>query len=171
MTRSLATTSVTRLALAASAAALLALVTAGSAQAAKTNSISIGIGGGGIVIGVDPDCRPRPWPRPRPVPQPQVEYVVQEYNPITGGLYQTYRFRNRSQAYAMRDNLARAHWVKWRFVGINEPIRYRRFSSSTMAQNFINNDGPSKSGKLGFAILTNETRAVPTRVRMTTRRI
>jgi hypothetical protein len=50
----------------------------------------------------------------------------------------------------------------------NEPLRFRRFNSSFAAQSFIDSDGPSKSGKLGFAILTNETRNVATKVKATT---
>jgi hypothetical protein len=100
-----------------------------------------------------------------------VVYVVSEYNPVTGGVYGTRTFNRQADAYAYRDQLARAHWVKWRFVGVNEPIRYRRFSSSSAAQRFIDTDGPSKTGKLGFALLTNETRAVSTRVSMSTRRV
>jgi len=96
----------------------------------------------------------------------RTEYVVTEYNPFTGGKVSTARFFDRAQADRQYDSLSKAHWVKWRFVGINEPLRFQRFKSSFEAQYFINHDGPSKSGKLGFAILTNETRVVPTRVRI-----
>jgi hypothetical protein len=164
MTRSLARTNVARLLLAASAATLLALVAVPSAQAAKTSAISIDIGDGGIVIGIDPGGRPKR--------QPQYEYVVQEYNPINGSLVATYRFRDRSQANAMQDRLARAAWVQWRFVGVNQPLKFRRFSSGSAAQNFILAKGPQKSGKLGWAVLKKgDTRVLATRVRMTTRRV
>lgn len=135
--------------------------------------IRIGIGDPDIIVypGPRPYPRPRPQPRPQPAPQPKYVYVVSEYNPITGGLYRSRTFDRQRDAYAYRDQLARAHWVKWRFMGINEPIRYRRFSSSTSAQRFIETDGPSKTGKLGFALLTKETRAVPTRVSISTRRV
>jgi hypothetical protein len=98
----------------------------------------------------------------------RVEYIVTEYNPMTGGKVSTNRYYDRTSADRQYDSLSKAHWVKWRFVGINEPLRFRRFRSSYEAQNFINNDGPSKSGKLGFAILTNQTRIVPTKVTLTT---
>lgn len=168
MARTLRTMNVARFALVA-AAVLAAWVGSGQAASAqnRTQDVRIGIGPISIDIG-EPDWG-RPGPRP-PRPQPRVEYVVSEYNPITGGVYRTQRFATRSQANLYRDSLARAHWVKWRFVGINEPIRFQRFNSVTAAQHFIANDGPSKSGKLGFALLENKTRAVPTRTTLSTQR-
>jgi hypothetical protein len=97
----------------------------------------------------------------------RTEYVVTEYNPFTGGVVSSTRFADKGSADRHSAGLSRAHWVKWRFVGINEPLRFQRFSSSFQAQRFIDIDGPSKTGKLGFAILTNETRNVATRVRVT----
>jgi hypothetical protein len=103
-----------------------------------------------------------------PAPKPQVpyktEYVVTEYNPITGGVFNTYRYPDANAANRRADLLRRVHWVKWRFVGINEPLRSRRFDNSTAAQQFIDSNGPSRSGALGIGILTNETRAVPATV-------
>lgn len=106
-----------------------------------------------------------------PRPKTRLEYMVTEINPMTGGVVTTKRFSSKSDADQVYGALSRTHWVKWRFVGINEPLRYRRFKSSFEAQRFINTDGPSKSGKLGFAILTNETRVVAGKVTLTTVRV
>lgn len=92
------------------------------------------------------------------------EYIVTEFNPVTKGTVSTTRFADKAAADRHYAGLSKAHWVQWRFHGINEPLRFRRFKSSFEAQRFINSDGPSRSGKLGFAILTNETSNVPTRV-------
>jgi hypothetical protein len=99
-------------------------------------------------------------------PRTRVEYVVTEVNPFTKGIERTQRFTDKGTADRAYASLSRAHWVKWRFAGINEPLRFRRFASSAAAQQFIDTDGPSKTGKLGFAILTNETRNVATKVSM-----
>jgi hypothetical protein len=179
----------TRIALTASLAAATLFATAQDAaaqrrggirpQGNRQQDIDIGIGPIRIEIG-DGWIRPRPGPGPGPGPGPRPEprpvrpetvYVVTEYNPITGGVYSTRRFTKQSDAYNQRDAIARVHWVKWRFAGINEPLRSRRFANGAAAQNFINTDGPSKTGAAGFAILTNETRAVPTRVTITTREV
>ncbi len=158
------------------AAAMFCLSFAHAKEASA--QISIGIGDSGIVIGrpgfpfPGPQPGPRPGPWPRPQPQPTYTYTVTEYNPFTGGVIGTPRtFSNRNSAEAYRSSIARVHWVKWRFVGINEPLRWQRFGSSTSAQNFVRNDGPSRSGKLGFAILTHETRVVAGRVSLTSRRL
>jgi hypothetical protein len=98
----------------------------------------------------------------------RLEYVVTEINPVTGGVVSTTRHASKAAADQQYAALSRAHWVKWRFEGINEPLRFRRFKSSFQAQAFIDANGPSKSGALGFAILTKETRNVPTRMKMTT---
>jgi hypothetical protein len=98
----------------------------------------------------------------------RTEYVVTERNPFTGGLQNSRRFLDRDAANLFYAKVAQGHWVKWRFIGINEPLRYRRFSTAAEAQNFITTDGPSKTGKLGFALLTNETSAVAARVSYTT---
>ncbi len=103
-----------------------------------------------------------------PRPSTRTEYIVTERNPFTGGVQNTRRFLDRNAANAFYSAVARAHWVQWKFIGINEPLRFRRFDSAAAAQNFIRNDGPSKSGKLGFALLTNDTRTVATRVSYTT---
>ncbi len=103
-----------------------------------------------------------------PKKKTRLEYVVTEVNPFTGGVVSTTRYNNKAAADRQHAALRKAHWVQWKFFGINEPLRFRRFSSSLAAQNFINTDGPSKTGKLGFAILTNDTRNVATRVRLTT---
>jgi hypothetical protein len=96
------------------------------------------------------------------------EYIVTEYNPFTKGVYDTpRRFTDEAEANENYDALRNAHWVQWRFAGINEPLRWRRFSSSTAARRFIDTDGPSKTGALGFAILTDETKVVPGDVRLT----
>jgi hypothetical protein len=102
-----------------------------------------------------------------PKKKTRTEYVVVETNPITGGVVSTTRFPNKSAADRQFAARRKAHWVKWRYAGINEPLRFKRFNSSFEAQRFIDTDGPSKSGKFGFAILTNETRNVPTRVKLT----
>ena len=99
-------------------------------------------------------------------PKTRVEYVVTEVNPFTKGIERTQRFTDKGAADRAYAIMSRAHWVKWRFAGVNEPLRFRRFASSAAAQNFIETDGPSKTGKLGFAILTNETRNVATKVSM-----
>jgi len=100
-------------------------------------------------------------------PKTRVEYVVTEINPFTKGVERTRRFNTKEAADREYATLSRAHWVKWRFAGINEPLRFRRFDSSYTAQNFINSDGPSKTGKFGFAILTNETKNVAAKVSLT----
>lgn len=100
-------------------------------------------------------------------PRTRTEYVVTETNPFTNGVQSTQRFTDRDAANRQYAIVSRAHWVQWRFIGINEPLRFRRFNSSASAQIFINDDGPSKSGKLGIAILTNETRTVATRAKIT----
>ena len=102
-----------------------------------------------------------------PRPKTRTEYVVTEYNPLTRGKVSTNRFSDKSQANRQYDMSSKVHWVKWRFVGINEPLRSRRFKSSFEAQDFINDGGPAKSGKFGIAILTDETRIVASRVTMT----
>jgi len=102
-----------------------------------------------------------------PKPKTRTEYVISETNPFTGGAESTKRFTDRNAANAYYARVSKAHWVFWRFVGINEPARFRRFESSYVAQRFIDNDGPTKSGKLGVALLTNETRNVPTKVKLT----
>jgi hypothetical protein len=101
----------------------------------------------------------------------RLEYVVTETHPFTGGIVVMKRYDNKEEAGRVYRLLSLTHWVKWRFVGINEPLRYQRFKSSIEAQRFINSDGPSKSGKLGFAILTNETGVVAGRVTLTTERV
>jgi hypothetical protein len=101
-------------------------------------------------------------------PRTRTEYVVKEINPVTNGAVRTERFADRNAANQFYATLSKAHWVKWRFAGINEPLRFRRFSSSFLAQRFIDDNGPSKSGALGIAVLTNETRNVPTKVTLTT---
>jgi hypothetical protein len=152
-------------------ATLLGLAQDASAQR-RQQGIDIDFGPIRIEIG-EGDGRPgpRPEPRPEPRPRPNVEYVVKEFNPITGGLYNTKTFAKQSDANAYRDTVARVHWVKWRFAGINEPLRSRRFANSRAAQQFIDSDGPSKTGKAGFAILTNETGAVPARTGMSIRQV
>lgn len=100
-------------------------------------------------------------------PRTRSEYVVTENHPVTNGTVSTRRFTDRNAANQHYAAVSKAHWVKWRFVGINEPLRFRRFDSSFAAQRFIDNDGPSKSGALGIAILTNETRNVPAKVKLT----
>ncbi len=97
-------------------------------------------------------------------PRTRTEYVVTERHPATGGVVLTNRFSSRTEAVRYYDSLGRAHWVQWKFMGINEPMRYRRFSSHAAAQTFINTDGPSKTGKLGFALLTNDTKILKSRV-------
>jgi hypothetical protein len=101
-------------------------------------------------------------------PRTRIEYVVTEYNPFTGGRVSTNRYTDKAAADRRHAEAKKAHWVKWRFVGVNEPLRFRRFQNSFAAQDFIENDGPSKTGKLGFAILTNETRNVASKVSLTT---
>lgn len=163
----------TRLAITASlaVATLFGVVADASAQR-RQQGIDIDFGPIRIEIG-EGDGRPgpRPEPRPEPRPRPTVEYVVKEFNPITGGLYSTKVFAKESDANSYRDSVARVHWVKWRFAGINEPLRSRRFANSRTAQNFVDTDGPSKTGKAGFAILTDETRVVPARTGLSTRRV
>lgn len=100
-------------------------------------------------------------------PRTRTEYVVTERNPITGGVQSIRRFTDRNAANNYYSLAARAHWVQWKFMGINEPLRFRRFNSAAAAQTFIQNDGPSKTGKLGFALLTNDTRAVASKVSFT----
>ncbi len=102
-----------------------------------------------------------------PRPKTRTEYVVTEYNPFTKGTVSTTRYSDKRQADRQHALRSKAHWVKWRFAGINEPLRFKRFNSSFEAQRFIDTDGPSKTGKLGFAILTNETRNVASRVSIT----
>jgi hypothetical protein len=97
-------------------------------------------------------------------PRTRTEYVVAEVHPATKGAVSTTRYRNRADAVRHYDSLKKAHWVQWKFLGINEPMRYRRFTSAAQAQAFINNDGPSKSGKLGIALLTNDTKILKSRV-------
>jgi hypothetical protein len=97
----------------------------------------------------------------------RTEYAVTEYNPFTGGVVTTARFRDKADADRHQAALNKVHWVKWRFAGINEPLRFRRFGTSFAAQRFIDTDGPSKTGKLGFAFLTNETGIVASRVTQT----
>jgi hypothetical protein len=157
-------------------AASLALVTLlGATQdlAAQNKKRAVGIDLGPIRIEIGNPGRWQPGPGPQPPrpprPNPNLVYVVTEYNPITGGVYNSQSFNNRSDAYAYRDAVARVHWVKWRFVGINEPLRSRRFQTSFAAQRFIDSDGPSRSAALGVAILTGETRVVPTRVNISSR--
>ena len=151
----------TRLAITASLAVATLFGVAQDASAQRRQQgIDIDFGPIRIEIG---DGDGRPGPRPEPRPRPTVEYVVKEFNPITGGLYSTKVFAKQSDANAYRDSVARVHWVKWRFAGINEPLRSRRFANSRTAQNFVDSDGPSKTGKAGFAILTDETRVIPAR--------
>lgn len=97
-------------------------------------------------------------------PKNRREYIVTETHPATRGAISTKRFANQSQALQHADALRAAHWVQWRFMGINEPLRFQRFKSAGEAQKFINNDGPSKSGKLGIALLTDETKMLRSRV-------
>ncbi len=94
----------------------------------------------------------------------RIEYVVTESHPRTGGVISTRRYANRDQATQQHDALRSAHWVQWRFMGINEPMRYQRFKTAGEAQNFINTDGPSKTGKLGIALLTDETKMLRSNV-------
>ena len=100
-------------------------------------------------------------------PRTRVEYIVTETNPFTGGVQSATRFTDKASADRHFATLGKVRWVKWRFAGINEPLKFRRFVSSAAAQNFIETDGPSKTGKLGFAILTNETRNVAGKVKLT----
>jgi hypothetical protein len=131
----------------------------------RPQDVRIGIGPIRIEIGDG-------WTPPGPGPvRPVIEYVVTEFNPITGGVYRTRTFSRQADANAYKDSVSRVHWVQWRFVGINEPLRSRRFSSSTAAQRFIDTDGPSRSGAAGFAILTHETSIEPARVRVAARQV
>lgn len=97
-------------------------------------------------------------------PRTRTEYVVTETNPFTRGTVSTTRYLDKAQADRQHALRSKAHWVQWRFEGINEPLRFKRFNSSFEAQRFIDSDGPSKTGKFGFAILTGETRNVASRV-------
>ncbi len=103
-----------------------------------------------------------------PKQKTRLQYVVTESNPFTGGVVSTTRYFDRADADRHHAALSKAHWVQWKFFGINEPLRFKRFKSSFEAQRFIASDGPSKTGKLGFAILTNDTRNVATRVTIRT---
>ena len=51
----------------------------------------------------------------------RTEYVVTEHHPFTGGVVSTKRYTDRAAADRQSAALSKAHWVKWRFVGINEP--------------------------------------------------
>lgn len=97
-------------------------------------------------------------------PKTRAEYVVTETHPATKGVISKKRYANRAQALQQHDALQSAHWVQWRFMGINEPMRYQRFKTAGEAQRFINSDGPSKSGRLGVALLTNETKMLRAKV-------
>ena len=101
----------------------------------------------------------------------RTEYVVTETHPSTRGVISTTRYTNREEALRQEGTLRQAHWVQWRFMGINEPLRFQRFKTAGEAQNFINNEGPSKSGKLGVALLTNETRMLRAHVRLLERSV
>ena len=100
-------------------------------------------------------------------PRTRTEYVVTETHPVTKGVISTKRFANRAEAVRQLDSAKLVHWVQWRFLGVNEPMRYQRFKSAGEAQNFINTDGPSKSGRLGVAVLTNETKLLRAQVSLT----
>jgi hypothetical protein len=97
-------------------------------------------------------------------PRTRTEYVVTELHPATNGVVSTARYTNRADALRRYDMLTKVHWVQWKFIGINEPMRYRRFATVGLAQAFINDDGPSKSGKLGIALLTGDTKILKGRV-------
>jgi hypothetical protein len=100
-------------------------------------------------------------------PRTRTEYVVTESHPATKGIVSTTRYTNRADAVRHYDSQKKVHWVQWKFIGINEPMRYKRFATVGQAQAFINNDGPSKSGKLGVALLTNDTKVLTGRVTFT----
>jgi hypothetical protein len=97
----------------------------------------------------------------------RTEYVVTEVHPATGGRISTARFPTRAQAVQHYDILKTGHWVQWKYVGINEPMRYQRFKTASLAQMFIDNDGPSRSGRLGIALLTGDTKILKARVSFT----
>jgi hypothetical protein len=97
----------------------------------------------------------------------RTEYIVTEVHPGTGGRISTARFPTRAAALQHHDILKTGHWVQWKYVGINEPMRYQRFKTAGLAQAFIDNDGPSRSGRLGIALLTGDTKILPAKVSFT----
>jgi hypothetical protein len=94
-------------------------------------------------------------------------YLVTEYNPFSKGVENQKVFSPQESAkYTQTCNAyKKIHWVKWRYAGINEPLRTLRFSSYRAAQGFIDNNGPAKKGLIpGIAFLSEPAKIVPAKV-------
>lgn len=85
-------------------------------------------------------------PEKTPPPPKKFRFEVIERNPFTGGEVGRANFNNVQRAAYSRACSARrkVHWVRWKFVGISEPFRTKRLSSSQAAQRFIDTGGPLK---------------------------
>lgn len=85
---------------------------------------------------------------PPAAPPVAVKYVVTERNPFSGGVESAREFAQADHSAFTRYCLERrkTHWVSWRYVGINEPLRSRRFPTREAAQRFIDDRGPQNLG-------------------------
>lgn len=103
-------------------------------------------------------------PRPAsPTPPPAaVKYVVTERNPFSGGVETAREFAQADHPaftrYCME--LRKTHWVSWRYVGINEPLRSRRFPTRQAAQRFIDDRGPQNLGAVPALTALGEAAAI-----------
>jgi hypothetical protein len=107
-------------------------------------------------------------PRPAsPTPPPAaIKYVVTERNLFSGGV-ETREFAQADQPAFTRHcmELRKAHWVSWRYVGIYEPLRSRRFPTRQAAQRFIDDRGPQNLGAVpAFTVLGEAAAIVAARV-------
>lgn len=92
-----------------------------------------------------------PPPVVDPPPQQQPVYTVKLYHPVTGGLVFNKTVTGTLTMESRKSYYERMHWRIWRFNGIEEDTKYRRFDSAREAHNY--NPG---SSLLGF--YTNRVR-------------
>ncbi|MGH7390224.1 MAG: hypothetical protein ACREM3_12320 [Candidatus Rokuibacteriota bacterium] len=101
-------------------------------------------------------------PPPPPPPKVAVKHVVTERNPFSGGVESTREFAEADRAVFTRECAERrkVHWVSWRYAGINEPLRSRRFATRAAAQRFVDDRGPQKMGTVPALTVLGEAAAV-----------
>ena len=104
---------------------------------------------------------------PPPPPEPRYRFEAVEKNPFTGGVERKRDFAHESRAAYEQacTSFRKVHWVKWRYFGINEPLRSKRFATRAQAQAFIDRNGPAEVAAVkGIAILSEAATLVAARV-------
>lgn len=66
----------------------------------------------------------------------KTDYRVELKHPRTGGVVSSRVVDTAAQADALRSKYAKQHWKFWKYHGIGEPLRQRRFGSESAARNY-----------------------------------